>query len=215
MKQRSHHTSPGQRVGIMADSHGQPWAISRALDFFTSLQCGRIYHLGDICDSFRPDTADACVDLLRRYDVVALKGNNDHTLMVNHTDVRGALIKAETIDYLKQLPLVLHERGAVIAHALPFVREQGLSCMIGTLGPGEQALFFGTYPDGMLIRGHQHFPEIVWRQQGETHTQKIQPGNRIDLTGKIPCIVTCGALDDGFCMVWEPHNQAIACHHFE
>lgn len=211
MKQRSNHTPSVLRVGIMADSHGRPQAIARALDFFEAQQCSRIYHLGDICDSFRPDTADACVDLLRRHRVVALKGNNDHSLVVNHQGSRGSVMKTETIDYLKHLPLVLHEQGAVIAHALPFVREQGLSCMIGTLGPGERSLFFGNYPNGMLIRGHQHFPEIVWRRH-ETLSQKIEPGSRIDLKDKIPCIVTVGALDNGFCMIWEPREQTIACH---
>lgn len=204
-----------QRIGIMADSHGRPKTIAGALGFFKQKACRRIYHLGDICDSFHPETADECVDMLCQDKVIAIKGNNDHTLVVNHEGIEGSAVKTETIDYLKQLALVLHYQEAIIAHALPFVNEKGLSCMIGALGPDEQSFFFQNYARNMLIRGHQHFPEIVWQQTQNVVTQKIVPGKPIHLEDRIPCIVTCGALDNGFCMIWEPENKLISCHRYE
>jgi predicted phosphodiesterase len=202
------------RIGIMADSHGSRKAIAGALVFFQQQACDRIYHLGDICDSFHPETADECVDMLRQNHVMAIKGNNDHTLVVNHAGVEGEVVKADTIDYLKRLPLVLHYLEAIITHALPFVNEKGLSCMIGVLGPHEQSFFFQNYPHSMLIRGHQHLPEIVWRQKHKVNTQKIAPGDKIRLKDKTPCIVTCGALDKGLCMIWEPDKKLISCHKY-
>jgi predicted phosphodiesterase len=198
----------------MADSHGSRKAIAGAIEFFKQPACDRIYHLGDICDSFHPETADECVDLLRQNHVMAIKGNNDHTLVVNHEGVEKSAVKTDTIDYLKQLPLVLRYQEAVITHALPFVSEKGLSCMVGVLGPEEQSFFFQNYPHSMLIRGHQHLPEIVWRQKQTVNTQKIMPGKQIRLGNRIPCIVTCGALDNGLCMIWQPDKKLISCHQY-
>ena len=213
-KEDFNSTDP-RRIGIMADSHGRPETIAGALDFLKQQACKRIYHLGDICDSFHPETADQCTDILRQNRVIAIKGNNDHTLVVNHEGTGGSEVKAETIDYLKQLPLVLHFQEAVISHALPFVNEMGLSCMIGALGPDELSFFFENYPCHMLIRGHQHFPEIIWQNQQNTNAQKIVPGKLIHLRNRMPCIVTCGALDNGFCMIWEPDKKLISCHRYE
>jgi predicted phosphodiesterase len=199
----------------MADSHGCTKAIAGALGFFKHHACRSIYHLGDICDSFHPETADECVDMLRQNQVIAIKGNNDHTLVVNHDGIEESGVRTETIEYLKRLPLVLRYKEAVISHALPFVNEKGLSCMIGGLGPDEQSFFFINYPHNMLIRGHQHDPEIVWQQHMKVNTQKIVPGRQIRLDNRIPCIVTCGALDNGLCMIWEPDNQLISSHRYE
>ena len=52
-------------IGIMADSHGQIDAIRDALAVFDELGCGSIYHLGDVCDSAYPETANACIQLLQ------------------------------------------------------------------------------------------------------------------------------------------------------
>jgi predicted phosphodiesterase len=199
----------------MADSHGCSKAIAGALAFFRRQVCDRIYHLGDVCDSLHPETADACVALLRRNHVTVIKGNNDHTLVLNHEGSEGTAVKTGTLAYLKQLPLVLYYQEAVLTHSLPFVKEKGLSCMTGALGPDEQSFFFKNYPRSMLLRGHQHFPEIVWRRQLTLQTQKIMLGEAIRLEDKIPCIVTCGALDKGLCMIWEPDKKLISCHRYE
>jgi predicted phosphodiesterase len=72
-------------IGIMADSHGQPGVITAALELFQREGCRLIYHLGDICDSDHPETADSCAEILRASNVTAIKGNNDHAISGNHT----------------------------------------------------------------------------------------------------------------------------------
>ena len=75
-----------QLIGIMADSHGDPFAIDSAAAYLRQKGCTSLYHLGDICDTNRPDTADECVAVIRRYGILAIKGNNDHSLAA---DARG------------------------------------------------------------------------------------------------------------------------------
>ena len=71
-------------IGIMADSHGQAETIAAALGALKSIDCRFIYHLGDICDSTHPETAEACLSLLRDPRVIIIKGNNDQALVANH-----------------------------------------------------------------------------------------------------------------------------------
>jgi hypothetical protein len=96
-------------IGIMADSHGQPETIAAALGVFTDMDCRLIYHLGDVCDSTHPETAEACLGPLRDPRVITIK---------------------------------------------------------------------------------------------------------FELTEKISCVVTCGALTRGFVMVWDPAENVIGCHSF-
>jgi len=57
----------------MADSHGQPETIAAALGVFTNIDCRPIYHLGDVCDSTHPETAEACLGPLRDFGVIIIK----------------------------------------------------------------------------------------------------------------------------------------------
>jgi predicted phosphodiesterase len=71
-------------VGIMGDSHGQAVTIRDALAVFAGAGCDSIVHLGDVCDSTLPETADTCMDLLLDKGVITIKGNNDQAIVANH-----------------------------------------------------------------------------------------------------------------------------------
>lgn len=204
--------NPNRIVGIMADSHGGSQTLTRALFFFREHGCEAIYHLGDICDSAHPETADHCVNLLRQNNVFMIKGNNDHQVVVNHEGRQHAHLAPTTIEYLKNLPMAVELENAIMAHSLPFIKERGLSSMVGVLRHSEARLFFQAYPHKVLFRGHSHCPEILRQQQHTFVTGEILPGKTIRLADIMPCIVTCGALDQGFLMTWEPGRQTITCH---
>ena len=68
----------------MADSHGKPETILAALAAIKGLNCRSIYHLGDVCDSFHPETAESCLRPLQEHQVIAIKGNNDHAIVANN-----------------------------------------------------------------------------------------------------------------------------------
>ncbi len=204
--------NPYQKIGIMADSHGRSQSLTRALAFFKDYDCKSIYHLGDLCDSAHPETADHCVSLLRENNIFGIKGNNDHQVVVNHEGRQQSHLASTTIKYLKDLPMIIELGDIVMAHSLPFVDERGLSSMVGVLGHSEATLFFQNYPHKVLFRGHSHCPEILRKQKYTFVTSKISPGEIIQLADIKPCIVTCGALDEGFLMTWEAGRRTIACH---
>ena len=64
-------------IGIMADSHGDPQSIASGADYLVRRGCIEIYHLGDICDTNQPNTADRCVSVIKHHGIRAVRGNND------------------------------------------------------------------------------------------------------------------------------------------
>ncbi len=196
----------------MADSHGKPDTIAAAVALFKSKDCLYMYHLGDICDSGYPETVESCVSILKANNVAAIKGNNDHAVAINNPELNFSVISKNTIDYLSGLPLVTENGEVIFTHSLPFVKTLGLSCMIKGMGRDEAALFFKEHPGKILFRGHGHSPEIILKESGEMVVRSILPGKNTELAGKFPCIITCGSLAAGYCMIWKPDEKSVKCY---
>jgi predicted phosphodiesterase len=201
-------------VGIMADSHGDAAAIRTAIRQFRRLGCRQIYHLGDICDSAHPETADACLRLLRSAAVIAIRGNNDHSIVANCRRRQDPPVSPENLHYLEALPLKREDHGAAFVHSLPFTEALGPASMIGNLAPGEigEAIKRGGWK--ILFRGHSHDPQIMWIGAGKARVRPLLPGERVVLAGRLPCVVTCGALSSGYSMIWIPSQHAVTCLYF-
>ena len=203
-----------QKIGIMADSHGDPEAIAAGALFLKQLDCTGLYHLGDICDSTLWKTADECVAQVRHHGIVAVKGNNDHTLAADAWGRSDSGIRAATIAFLENLPLSLTVGSAKLVHSRPFVRQLGLSAMIGVMGRREADKFFRENANGLLFRGHSHKPEMISTEEKEIRFSPLTAGQIVELSGHRPCIVTCGALASGSVIVWKPGNDRLECHAF-
>jgi predicted phosphodiesterase len=193
----------------MADSHGRVSALSGGLSTLKSHGCDVLYHLGDICDSAYPETTRACVAVIAAHRVLAVKGNNEHAIAVNlqdHEDDPEAMLMAS---FLEQLPLVRTRHSAVFAHSLPFENELGLSAMVRVMEPLAAGLFFRMFPNDVLFRGHSHTPEIVYSRNGRAATRSIPLDEPVFLADIRPCVVTCGALIDGLCLMWDTDRDCI------
>jgi len=201
-------------IGIMADSHGQVDAIRSALAVFVDAGCRSVYHLGDVCDSTRPETANACMRLLQDRCVKAIKGNNDQAIVANHSGREKSPVSQEVLQALRQLDLVKYYQHAMFIHSLPFVRELGLSSMIGTMGAVEIRRFCNEFFGRVLFRGHSHHPEIAWLQDRQVKVQPLSAGVQLHLSKNISWVVTCGALTRGLCMIWNPADNVIECISF-
>jgi predicted phosphodiesterase len=201
-------------VGIMADSHGRPETIAAGLAVLEKNGCRTIFHLGDICDSAHPETADACIEILRRHNISAILGNNDRTVAVNQEGREKYQLSAENLSFIQKLPLQIRHEGALFTHSLPFAEEMGLSAMVGVMGAPQALRFFRENPGGILFRGHSHTPEMIWQVNGDVRFQGLAPGNRVELSKRRPCVVTCGALTRGVCMAWSPSADQLALFAF-
>jgi len=198
-------------IGIMADSHGRTDMIRDALAALKRLSCRAVYHLGDVCDSAHPETAETCLALLHEQRVMMIKGNNDHAIIANHIDRPNPFAAGEVWQYLQAAPLIRHYQNAVFTHSLPFAETMGLASMIGTMGKKAAQQTFEKFPHHIIFRGHSHTPEIVRPHAESVSSRRLKPGEKIDLAGKIPCVLTCGALTRGLYMVWNPAENSVRC----
>ena len=198
-------------IGFMADSHGRPETIAAALARFHGLGCREIYHLGDICDSARPERAAECVDLLVKARVTAVRGNNDHALVAGLRDDGPCRVPDSVRRFLTDLPLRRMIPGAVLAHGLPFDREMGLSCMMASMDEAALARVTEAFPGRILFRGHSHAPEAAGWQGGRYVRRPLAAGGTIDLKRHGVAALTCGALTRGLCMIWAPDEGRAAC----
>ena len=201
-------------VGIMADGHGDPAAIDHAAVYLKQRGCSVIYHLRDICDTNLWQTADNCVTQVRDHGIIAIKGNNDHSLAADARGRSPGGIRRETLAFLDNLPLSLRVGPAKLVHSRPFIRRLGLSSMIGVVGRREATDYFREHPDGLLFRGHSHKPEMISGKAKEIRFYPLAVGQVIELAANRPCIVTCGALASGGVMIWEPGNDRLECASF-
>jgi len=195
----------------MADSHGDPEVIERSALFLKQEGCTSLYHLGDICDTNRYDTADACVERVSAHGILAVKGNNDHSLAADARGRPDCGIHIATLTFLENLPLIRRVEGAALVHSRPFVGRLGLSAMIGTVGQKEAAGYFREKPRGLVFRGHSHKPEIISGAGGTIRFASLADAQVVDLAAQRPCIVTCGALYQGMTLVWEPAADRLTC----
>ena len=196
-------------IGIMADSHGQIETIRDALAVFDELGCGAIYHLGDVCDSAHPETANACIQLLQDRQVETIKGNNDQAIVANHCSRETSPVSKGVLEALRNLDLVKYHSRSMFIHSLPFIQELGLSSLIGAMGAMEIRRYCREFPEKILFRGHSHNPELAWLEGPQVKVESLTAGVRLNLANRIPCVVTCGALTRGLCLIWDPAENYI------
>ena len=189
----------------MADSHGEVGAIRRAIDLFAKQGCAHWIHLGDICDTTRPGTARACLDLLTSPRASVLCGNNENTLRLNlkgrPDDGLGARLAA--------LPLTLTIANVIMAHALPYTDRLGAGCTLGAMDPGRARTFFDRYPGCHLMRGHDHQPECIQWVNARLVRETPASGQTYPLEARRPRILTIGALTAGWVMVWDRSRASV------
>lgn len=203
---------PGEAVGIMADSHGSVESIRAALRVMEECPCRTVFHLGDICDSLRPESAAVCVQTLQDNRVSAVLGNNDSALLTADRDRNGSTLPVEIGSFLGSLPLTITCDNAEMVHSLPFQKELGNASLTGALDEKLAVRWLTENPGRILFRGHSHTPEIQSLANHGLQTEKINPGKTIHLATRIPCIVTCGALTRKLCMIWWPQERLLTCN---
>jgi len=202
------------KIGIIADSHGEATGIEKAVSFLKAEGCQAIYHLGDICDSSYLEETEACLNLLQNNRILAIKGNNDHVITRYHETHEKLQLSHAQRAYLNQLPLVLEYGNAVLTHSLPFEQELGLSCMIRPMDETQAQHFFKYFPNKLLFRGHGHDPEIIASVHRSLDPMPLPVSESVDLGAIHPCIVTCGALTENLCTIWQPVQQKLALLRF-
>lgn len=193
------------RIGIMADSHGDAALIAKAAAALRSRGCALCVHLGDIIDTTRPDAIDACLQALDAGQIKAVRGNNEHTLLLN----RPARLHRQALEAIGSMPLGRRIGAALLVHSLPFDEALGTRCLLEDMDIGRLGWFFGAYPETTLFRGHSHRPEIVRFRKAALVRQPLPEECSVPLPARQPAVITCGALADGLCLIWDRRQETV------
>lgn len=96
-------------VGVIGDIHGEDARLESALEWMRKQKVAAILAVGDIADG--PGDLQRCVDLLREYDVQAVRGNHDDWFLRDFArDLENAhddnALDAEGRSWLDALPMM-------------------------------------------------------------------------------------------------------------
>jgi predicted phosphodiesterase len=192
-------------IGIMADSHGRLDPLRRAVDLFIRYGCNRWIHLGDLCDVDHPETAQACLDMVAGPQARVLCGNNETSLRLNQGERLASGLRLR----LAALPFTLQIGNAVLAHSLPFPARLGARCALGTMDRDRAREFVHRYPGSHLFRGHSHRPAHLRLRDGCGEDVPVVAGQTVRLDDRHPSILTCGALTDGWVLIWDRPSGSV------
>ncbi len=194
-----------RKIGLISDSHSKNSLMLSALHLLIQKGAGTIVHLGDFCDSLRPDTMDYAVEILEKYSVRAILGNNEYSIKTEFIQNNPGAIKQTTVSFLNGLPYNLMIDDLCFTHSLPY------NWPAATRQPLEGMLKFPLVGDMMpfriLFRGHSHTMSVVEYCDEERSNICIATGERIRLQDERKYIITVGALEDGNCALFDADSD--------
>lgn len=193
------------RIGIMTDSHGRADLIEDAAARLQARGCALCVHLGDIVDTARPDTIRGCLSRVAALQIATVRGNNEHTLLFT----QSAWIDPGVRAAIEGMPFCRRIGSARLVHSLPFEAGLGARCLLDDMDTDRLRRFFRSYPHTQLFRGHSHRPEIARFAAAVIERQRLPVGSPVALPSRRSAVITCGALADGFCLIWDRGRETV------
>ncbi len=173
------------RTGILADIHGNRWALEAVLDDAAGRAVDRWVNLGDCF--YGPLDPAGTAELLRPLDAVSVGGNQDRNLvsppegmedLPTFRFVRGAL-SAVDLDWLATLPATTVAGEVYLCHGTPrsdvepLLEEVREGCV--SLRPATRvAESLGAMTEPVVACGHTHVPRLMLMPSGRL---VINPGS--------------------------------------
>jgi len=200
-----------QRIGLIADSHGNREATEAAIRLLQGLGADLLVHLGDFCDSVRHERTEEMIDLLREEGILAVKGNNDflvESLLADPRRPADARSKG-TLSFLKTVPMMRVLDGIRFAHSLPFDALRSFYEPIDTGNTLRAAKLFAEADFRILFCGHSHIPVLFRNEGGQVTRETMAPGEkRIFAAGRSGArfIAVVGAATNGECALYDRRN---------
>ena len=187
-------------LGIIADSHGLPDKLRQGIGFLMSRGARQILHLGDIADTLRLETVDECVSILIEHGISGVMGNHEYSLNAHHFKRYPERFSQESIAYVHSLPWRVEIEGVCFTHFSPAGGVYGLFAPTDDLSY-EHTVRKSEWP--VIINGHSHDPRIYRHLDGLFESVPFKPHAPYRLDRNSRYILTCGALEDSFCALFD------------
>ncbi len=168
------------RIAVLADIHGNVFALRAVLRDMARRGAGRVLNLGDIL--YGPIAPRETYTLLREHDAIAICGNQDRTLFEapseeidSNPTLRYVMeeLGEEALGWLASLPRELQLDGGVyLCHGAPsndmtYLLED-IETGVPRLRPESEILeLIDGVSVGLIVCGHTHVPRTVALSSGQ------------------------------------------------
>lgn len=160
---------------VIADVHGNAWALEAVLADIARRQLHAIVNLGDNANG--PLDPVRSVQLLRRTDIIHVRGNGDRMTGEGGASARRSALYAqerldpEALRWLRELPLQVHGPGWIAFHGSPdndeeYLLENVVAGKIVLASRAEISARLGRINDSLILCGHTHIPRLVRLDDG-------------------------------------------------
>jgi predicted phosphodiesterase len=199
--------TPEKPIGLIADSHGNNDLLLRSIRALRDAGAHTLIHLGDLCDSLDPHTAEDTVKILKENSIRGVLGNNEYSMITEHHNEHVQNISADVMNYLKQLPYVMSIGPIWFTHSAPFKWPAATRRPITEYLPHfiEKAAF----PFEILFRGHSHQSSIIEIHNKKTKKIPAQAGKRQKLHRNKRYVITVGAVEEESTALFLPEEYEV------
>jgi predicted phosphodiesterase len=189
-------------IGLIADTHGSISALSRAIQTLSVKKVTELIHLGDFFDSVYNKNIDEVLSVLQKYNVRAVKGNNDYQvekMIENGFFDKSPDRNGSCLAFLKKTPILYKIGNTCFSHSMPYDSMRSFYEPIDT-GTTEKALeIFQNTSYHTFFCGHSHNPVCFRYNSGKVMREAIHPGRPIHLSGDERYIFIVGSAESGEC----------------
>lgn len=156
------------KLGLIADIHGDLYSLTSALNLLKSQHVDVILCAGDLVE--RGEHGDAVVRLIHEEAIPCVLGNHDEAAPTNqrwlredadltHPNMRGRLLEANTIDYLRNLPRTARfnweNLDILLVHGTP---KSNVDYLMPHNSPDKYLKIAHESEADAIIFGHTHIP---------------------------------------------------------
>ncbi len=205
LQQREKPLGEVQRIGLIADSHGDVERTELAAKVLLSAGAERLIHLGDFCDTLQESSWVAVMQVLQQYRMLTVKGNNDfqvETLLKERRSEWGQA-EVELRAYLKSLQTTMVSDGLCFAHSLPYDSIRSVYEPIDDGTTVKAIKIFHRTVYHIMFCGHSHTPALFrWRKEKVTR-EEIPRDKTFPMKESERYIVVVGAVTDGYCALYD------------
>ena len=164
-------------VAVIADVHGNAWALDAVLADARARGAGTFLDLGDTLDG--PLDPVGTADRLLALGALTVRGNHDRMMVERDPATAHALLRPEHHDWLAALPATAEHEDVVLVHGAP---ADDLTMLLETMDPAGtcerplaevEALVDGIDAP-LILCGHSHTPRLVELSDGR---RVLNPGS--------------------------------------
>jgi predicted phosphodiesterase len=166
-----------EQFAVIADIHGNSWALDAVLEDIRRRGIGMIFNLGDTLHNCLDPAGTA--ERLMGTNVVSISGNQDRDVFAPSNAVRASRdyayimerLSAAQIDWLQSHPPTLIIDDVLLCHGTPHSDETYLLETVTENGvflsdADTVSTRLGDSDARLILCGHSHVPHVVWLPDG-------------------------------------------------